>query len=44
MRNYDLIKNKYLNNNKADVLKHVEAVADIAAFMIQGGIFCKIPP
>ena len=33
MRNNDvivLIKNKYLNNNKADVLKHVENVADIA--------------
>lgn len=26
----DLIKNKYLSNNKADVLKHVEDVADIA--------------
>lgn len=33
MRNYDvidLIKNKYLDNNKADVLKHVENVAEIA--------------
>ena len=33
MRNNDvivLIKNKYLNNNKADVLKHVENVAEIA--------------
>lgn len=33
MRNYDAIdsiKNKYLNNNKADVLKHVENVAEIA--------------
>lgn len=33
MKNYDVIdkiKNKYLNNNKADVLKHVEDVADIA--------------
>lgn len=33
MRNYDvidLIKNKYLNNNKTDVLKHVEDVATIA--------------
>lgn len=33
MRNYDvidLIKNKYLDNNKADVLKHVEDVASIA--------------
>ena len=33
MRNYDvidLIKNKYLNHNKEDVLKHVEDVADIA--------------
>ena len=26
----DLIKNKYLNNNKADVLNHVEDVASIA--------------
>lgn len=26
----DLIKNKYLNNNKSDVLKHVEDVSDIA--------------
>ncbi len=26
----DLIKNKYMNNNKADVLKHVEDVSDIA--------------
>ena len=26
----DSIKNKYLSNNKKDVLKHVEAVADIA--------------
>lgn len=26
----DLIKNKYLSNNKADVLNHVEDVADIA--------------
>ena len=26
----DSIKNKYLNNNKVDVLKHVEDVADIA--------------
>ena len=26
----DLIKNKYLSNNKADVLKHVEDVASIA--------------
>ena len=26
----DLIKNKYLSNNKADVLKHVENVAEIA--------------
>ena len=33
MDNYnliDLIKNKYLSNNKEDVLKHVEDVADIA--------------
>lgn len=33
MRNYDvidLIKNEYLDNNKADVLKHVEDVASIA--------------
>lgn len=33
MRNYDvidLIKNKYLNNNKAEVLNHVEDVASIA--------------
>lgn len=30
MENYDLIKNKYLSNNKADVLNHVEDVADIA--------------
>lgn len=33
MRNYDvidLIKNKYLNNNKADILNHVEDVASIA--------------
>lgn len=33
MKNYDvidLIKNEYLSNNKADVLKHVEDVADIA--------------
>ncbi|MBQ3604494.1 MAG: bis(5'-nucleosyl)-tetraphosphatase (symmetrical) YqeK [Clostridia bacterium] len=27
---FDLIKNKYLNNNKEDVLHHVENVADIA--------------
>lgn len=26
----DIIKNKYLENNKEDVLKHVEAVADVA--------------
>lgn len=26
----DAIKNKYLNNNKQDVLKHVEDVAEIA--------------
>ena len=26
----DLIKNKYLSSNKADVLKHVEDVASIA--------------
>ena len=26
----DLIKNKYLSSNKADVLKHVEDVSDIA--------------
>ncbi len=33
MRNYDvidLIKNKYLNNNKPDVLKHVEDVEAVA--------------
>lgn len=33
MENYaviDLIKNEYLSNNKKDVLKHVENVADIA--------------
>lgn len=26
----DIIKNKYLSSNKADVLKHVEDVSDIA--------------